>query len=113
VDDFAVTAAGQIEPAGKNVARVGATVPRLAIALRPARIIAIAVVRTATRIMPVIVTAATVMMRLDLRRTRSASERQPVVIVTAVAFVPVTAVARIAWVIVVARIEVHLGLSLG
>ena len=33
--------------------------------------------------------------------------------VTAVAFLPVTAVARIAWVIVVARIQVHIGLSLG
>jgi hypothetical protein len=113
VDDFAVTAAGQIEPAGKHVARVGATVPRLAIALRPARIGAIAVVRTVTRIMPVIVTVATVMMRLDLRSTRSASERQRVVIWTAFAFVPVAAVAQIAWVIVVARIEVHMGRSLG
>jgi len=96
VDDFAVTAAGQVEAPREHVPRVGRTVQRIAIALRRARIIAIAVVRTVTCIMPIVVTVTAIMMRLDWRRTRSASERQRVVIVTAVALVPVTRVARIA-----------------
>lgn len=107
VNDFAVTAARQVEPARKHVARVGATIPWIAIALRPARIIAIAVVRTVTSIMSIVVTVTVIVMRLDLRRTRSSSERQRVVIVTAVAPVPVSGVTQIACVIVIARIEVH------
>jgi hypothetical protein len=74
VDDFAVTAAGQVEPAREHVPRVRRTVPRIAIALRPARIIAIAVVCTITCIMPIVVTVTAIVMCLDLRRTRSASE---------------------------------------
>jgi hypothetical protein len=85
VDDFAVTAAGQVE-----------------------RIIAIAVVCTITCIMPIVVTVTAIVMCLDLRRTRSASERQRVIIVTAVALLPVMRVARIACVTVVARIEIHI-----
>ena len=108
VDDFAVTAAGQVEAPREHVPRVGRTVPRITIALRPARIIAIAMVRTITCIMPIVVAVTAIVMCLDRRSTRSASERQRVVIVTAVALVPVTGVARIACVIVVARIEIHM-----
>jgi hypothetical protein len=93
VDDFAVTAAGQVEPAREHFPRVVCTVPRIAIALRPARIVAIAVVRTITCSMPIVVTVTTVM--------------------AAVALVPVIRVARIACVIVVARIEVHIALGRG
>src|SRR5437016_9569939 len=75
VDDFAVTATRQVEASREHVPRVGRTVPRIAIALRPARVIAIAVVCTVTSIMPIVVTVTAIVMRVDWRRTRSASER--------------------------------------
>jgi hypothetical protein len=103
-DDFAVMAARQIEAPREHVPRVGCTVPRTAIALRPARIIAIAVVCTVAGVAPVVV-ALTFVMGLG-RRTRTTSERQPVVIVIPIALGPI-AVAWVAPVAVVAWIEVH------
>src|SRR5438128_7850871 len=82
VDDFAVTAAGQVEPAREHVPRVRRTVPRIAIALRPARITAIAVVCTITCIIPIVVTVTAIVMCLDLGRTWSASGRPRVMLVT-------------------------------
>src|SRR2546425_13328741 len=71
VDDFAVTAAGQVEAPREHVPRVGRTVPRITIALRPSGILTIAMVRAVTCVM-LIVVALTFVMVLG-RRTRTTS----------------------------------------
>jgi len=97
VDDFAVTAAGQTEASRENVSRVGATVPRLAIALQPAHIVAM--ICAVTCVVPTVVSLAFV---IGVgRRTRTTPERHLVVIV-----VPI-ALAWVAFVVVVAWIEIH------
>ena len=104
VDHVAVTTARQIEATGKHLTRIGATVPRIAIAPRPSGILAIPMVRAVTCVVPIVVACTLVM--VFGRRTRATSERQPVVIVIPIALVAI-AVARVPLVAVVARIEVH------
>jgi hypothetical protein len=103
-DYFPVTTPRQVEAAGKHLTRIGATVPRIAIALRPSGILAIAMVGAVRSVMPMVI-AFTFVMVLR-RRTGAASERHAVVIVVPITLVPVP-VAWDALIAVVAWIEVH------
>ena len=104
-----VAAAGQVEATRKHVAWVIAAVPRVAIAVWPARIFPIAMVSAFPRLMPLIVTVAPVVMLLDSQRIRSAAERQWAIVVIAVTLIPIPRVARITCVTVIAQIEVEHG----
>jgi hypothetical protein len=72
MDDFAVALARQIEAACEHVARVTLALTWVAIAVRPAVVIPIAVVRRLTRVTPLIVTVAVVML-FDAGSTAPAS----------------------------------------
>jgi len=104
VDGFPVASARETQAARERLAWIGAPVPRITITLRPARIVAIAVVRSITCIVPLIVSLTMVMTLLH--RARSTSERRPDVVIVAVAFVSI-AVAWVALIAVIAGIEVH------
>jgi hypothetical protein len=106
VDDVTVAPARQIEASREHVSRVVPAVPRIVVAVRPASIITIPVVG-ALAFVTVIVAVAPIVMLLDARRARSAPGRQRIIIVIALAFVPITRVAGISCVTVVTRIEVH------
>ncbi|OFW08217.1 MAG: hypothetical protein A3H96_23680 [Acidobacteria bacterium RIFCSPLOWO2_02_FULL_67_36] len=107
VDDLAVATAGQIEIAREDIARVGAAVAGIAIAVRPARVVPVAVVGAFTRVTPVIVAvAAVVVVILDPVGTWPTPKRQRIIVVPVAGF-SVTAVSQVARVIVVTRVEVH------
>jgi hypothetical protein len=100
MDDLAVALARQVEAACEHIARVIIALTWIAIAVRPAVIIPIAVVRALTSRMAVIVTVS-LMMLFDARRARFAPRRQHVLIEVPVALI---AVARA---YVITRIEIH------
>jgi hypothetical protein len=104
VDDFAVTAARQVQAAREHLARVGGTVPRIAITAGPSGIVPIAMIGGVACVVPIVV-ASTFVMRL-WSGTRAASKRQTVVILIPIALVSI-AVAGVALIAVVAWIEVH------
>jgi len=104
VDHFAVAPARQVQTARERLARVGGTVPRIAIPLGASRIVPIAMICAVTCVVPIVV-AFTLVMGLG-GRTWTTAKRQPVVIVIPIALVPI-AVAWVALVPIVAWIEIH------
>jgi hypothetical protein len=104
VDGFPVASAREIQAARERLARIGASVPRITITLRPACIVAVAVVGTITSVLPLIVALTSLVMLLY--GARATPERQPEVVIVAVAFVSI-AVAWIALITEIAGIEVH------
>lgn len=104
VDGFPVASPREIQATCERLARIGASAPRVAIAFRPACIVVVAVVGTVTSVVPLVIPLTMIAMLLD--RSRSPSERQPDIVIVAVTLIPI-AVAWVALIAVIARIEIH------
>jgi len=104
VDDLAVAPARQIEPSREHIAWVDVALPGLAIAVRPARIVTIAMIVTVAGITAVIIPVAPfVVVVVDPRSAWSTSERERVIVIA----VALVSVSRVACVVVITRVEVE------
>jgi hypothetical protein len=110
VNDFAVASARQIEASREDIARIIATLPWVAIAVRPPNIVTIAGVVALARVTSVVASVAVVVavaplvvVVLDARGAWSTSERERVIVI---AVTPVS-VSRVACVVVIPRVEVE------
>jgi hypothetical protein len=96
--------AREIQATCERLAWIGGSVPRVTITPRPACIVAVAVVGTITSVVSLIVAVTRLVMLLY--GTRATPDRQPDVILVAVALVSI-ALAGISLIAVITWIEVH------
>lgn len=102
-----VASARQIEAAREHVSCVRPTITRVPLAVRRACVITVPVVGPPPCLMAVVFALAAFVVLVDARRAWCAPERQRVIVVIAIALVPVARLAWIACVTIVARIEIE------